>query len=282
MYTLLDSGDFRKLEQIGPYRLVRPSPQAVWRPRLGAKAWQDVNATYVRSAGGDGSWTLHSKLPDSWTITIDEQSFLIELTDFGHLGIFAEQRQNWQKLTRLARDKSKQGPCRVLNLFGYTGGATLAAAAGGAEVVHVDASKTSNAWARENAALRGLADRPIRWITEDVKKFVEREGRRGSTYHGIILDPPSFGRGAKNEVWKIESDLPPLLASLKDLLVQDFSFILLSAHSNGYTPIALKNMVHDMVAGTPGTFTAEEMTVPEAGGDRLLPSGASCLFERQS
>ena len=205
---------------------------------------------------------------------------MIKLTDFGHLGIFAEQRANWLKLAGITAKTGSAREFRILNLFGYTGGSTLATAAAGAHVTHVDASKTSNAWARDNAEIRGLADKPIRWLTEDVKKFIDREIRRGSCYHGIILDPPSYGRGNKNEVWKIETDLPPLLEKLASLLADDFAFVLLSAHSNGYTPLALENLVQDMVREARGHYEAAEMVIEEVGTGRKLPSGASCLFER--
>lgn len=284
MYHLLDSGNFQKLEQVGPYRLLRPSPQAVWLPRLPDSEWAKADASYIRNSGGDGQWIHRGKNQlTNWTIEIDAQKFHIKMTDFGHLGIFVEQRENWLKIRSILQKSVAIRPLRILNLFAYTGGASLAAAVPGTEIVHVDASKTSNAWARENAELRGLSQHPIRWITEDVKRFVEREERRGSRYHGIILDPPSFGRGNKNEVWKIESDLPILMANIRKLLADDFVFLLLSAHSNGYTPIALRNLAHDLVLNKfTGSFDESEMTVAEADGQRLLPSGASCLFESQS
>ncbi len=290
MYQLLDTGNFQKLEQVGPYRLVRPAAQAVWRPRLAPEAWAEVDASFTRFSGGDGKWTVKNrKLPESWHI--DAPPFgklVIRLTDFGHLGIFPEQHRNWQLLADAVRaHMARRGADKdlsVLNLFAYTGGSTLAAAGAGAQVVHVDASKTSVNWARENAEASALADRPLRWIVDDVQKFVAREVRRESQYHGIILDPPSYGRGPKGETWKIEEMLPPLLDDLKKILAPDFAFFLLSGHSAGYTPLALVNLLGAIVdvRAPDAEITAEEMTVPEAVSGRILPSGASCLYVRKT
>lgn len=288
-YQLLDSGTFQKLEQVGPYRLVRPAAQAVWRPRLPQAAWDEVDAVFTRFSGGDGKWTVKNrKMPESWRIAIPGiGELVIRLTDFGHLGIFPEQHDNWVRLAKLVESRKaalKGGELQVLNLFAYTGGSTIAAARGGAHVVHLDASKTSVGWGRENADASGLGDRPIRWIVDDVSKFVAREVRRGSKYHGIILDPPSFGRGPKGETWKIEEMLPPLLDDLKKLLADDYVFLLLSGHSAGYSPMALVNLIGDVVDLASGDHTAAEMTVFEAGARppaRLLPSGADCFFVRR-
>ena len=289
-YRLLDSGNFQKLEQVGPITLVRPAAQAVWRPRLSASAWQNADAIFTRFAGGDGKWSIKGKkLPAEWRLAVDGLGQLvIKLTDFGHLGIFPEQHANWRRLTRLVEERrgfvGEGREYQVLNLFAYTGGSTLAVARGGAQVVHLDASKTSVAWARENAEASALGDRPIRWIVDDVQKFVAREVRRESKYHGIILDPPSFGRGPKGETWKIEEMLPPLLDDLKKILADDFSFVLLSSHSEGYTPRALVNLLGGMVDLGKGDVEAEEMVVFESGpapdltGGRALPSGASAFF----
>lgn len=292
MYQLLDTGDFQKLEQVGPYRLVRPAAQAVWRPRLPASDWAQADATFTRFSGGDGKWNIRNrKLPESWRIDAPAiGQLVIRLTDFGHLGIFPEQHRNWGLLgdavkahkARIAPDAEVK-EISVLNLFAYTGGSTLAAARAGGSVVHVDASKTSVNWARENAEASGLGDRPVRWIVDDVQKFVGREVRRGSKYHGIILDPPSYGRGPKGETWKIEEMLPPLLDDLKAILAPDFAFFLLSGHSAGYTPLALVNLMGQILdtKATDAAIVAEEMTVAEAGSGRILPSGASCLYVRK-
>lgn len=283
-YQLLDTGDFQKLESIGPYRIVRPAAQAVWRPRLKESEWRAADATFTRFSGGDGKWERRNRqLPESWRLEIPEiGQLVIRLTDFGHLGIFPEQHRNWLRLAKLVEErKARLGADRefqVLNLFAYTGGSTLACAAGGAHVAHVDASKTSVAWARENAEASDLHERPIRWLVDDAQKFVAREVRRGSKYHGIILDPPSYGRGPKGETWKIEEMLPPLLDDLRKLLADDYVFFLLSSHSGGYTPLALTNLVSDVCRPEQGVFEASEMIVAESQSSRVLPSGASCLF----
>jgi len=305
-YKLLDCGNFMKLEQVGPWRIARPAAQAVWRPRLPEGEWRRVDASFERFKGGDGKWTVHNrKLPASWLLPCGPVTLNVKLTDFGHLGIFAEQDRNWPRLVDLveaAKDRVKPGADGVksfnaLNLFAYTGGSSLACARGGAHVVHVDASKTSVAWARENAEVSKLAEKPIRWIVDDVRKFVQREVRRGSKYHGIILDPPTYGRGVKGEIWQIEEHLPPLLDDLEQILADDFSFVMLCAHSTGYTPLALKNLVQDMLrprGNLKCDHFAEEMVIVETnngvsgggamiepGHERLLPSGAMCLTVRK-
>ena len=269
-YQLIDSGDFRKYERVGEFYLIRPATQAVWTPRQ--KNWSKVDAEFERFAGGDGKWTLHNKkLPESWKIKTKTHGFVIRLTDFGHLGIFPEQNQMWEKLHQFITQHNVKN---VLNLFAYTGGSTLAAATANAEVVHLDASKTSVNWARENMAECG-AELKIRWIVDDVTKFCEREVRRGNTYDGIILDPPSFGRGPNREAWQIEKHLVPLLDLLEKLKSKDFKFILLSAHSHGYTPCALENLLKDFDHSC--KFVSGEMTVNHTEDKRLLPSGAYCF-----
>jgi len=272
-YKLIDSGHFRKLEQVGPYRLIRPSAQAVWGVR-DPELWQQFDAEFVRFSGGNGEWKIKNKsLPKKWTIQTGLNQFVISLTDFGHLGIFPEQYSNWNKLHQIVKDNNSS--MKVLNLFAYTGGSTFACASGGAEVVHLDASKTSVNWARENAEASGLGEAKVRWIVDDVQKFVEREVRRGSQYHGMILDPPTYGRGSKNEVWDIEKHLTLLLDQLKKIKAKDFKFILLSSHSPGYTPIALKNLLLDFHKDL--RFYESEMLIEEVASKRSLPSGTSCL-----
>lgn len=281
-YRLLDSGNFEKLEQVGPFRMIRPSPQAVWKPSQ-PKLWGKVDATFRRFAGGDGKWTIENPaMRKPFTIEYGGLNLQIELTDFGHLGLFAEQIMNWQRIRNLSFDGSRDGSeFHVLNLFAYTGGSSLAAAQGGAHVAHVDASKTSVAWARTNADVNKLAEAPIRWLTDDVQKFVQREIRRNRLYKGIILDPPSFGRGTGGETWKIEENLIDLLEGLRSILHPEFSFFLLSSHSTGYTPIAMQNLLGSLLKGVKGRFIAEEMLVEEEGTGRALPSGASTWFIRE-
>lgn len=279
-YRLIDSGRFQKLEQIGHYRLIRPASGAVWQPALPESEWSQADATFERHKGGDGVWKFRTKSEDAaWLVQSGAVAMQLRCTDFGHLGVFAEQQANWRRLTQLAEVQRQilgRRP-RILNLFAYTGGSTLAAAQGGAEVVHVDASKTSVAWARENASVSGLDGHPIRWIVEDVRKFVAREERRNSLYEGVILDPPSFGRGSKGQIWKIETDMTELLQQIKPLLNEELSFVNLSSHSQGYTPIALKNLLIHILGQTDGNCFAEEMIVPSECG-RSLPSGATCFW----
>jgi len=282
-YQLLDSGNFRKLEQVGPFRLVRPSPSAVWEPALPEKEWKKFDAEFVRYSDGNGDWKVNNpEIKKPWAVKIQGITFQMKLTGFGHLGIFAEQEANWLQIREIIErtQPTKEKPFRVLNLFAYTGGSTLFAAAAGAEVVHLDASKTSVAWARENAELSGLKDCPVRWIVDDVQEFVEKEIRRGRTYHGIILDPPSYGRGQKNQVWKIEDHLTPLLKNLKKIMDADFGFMLLSSHSPGYTPVSLENQLKQICgAGLKAEFVSGEMVIHSEAG-MALPSGAYSLMKR--
>jgi 23S rRNA (cytosine1962-C5)-methyltransferase len=281
-YKVIDSGNFQKLEKVGPYTIVRPSLGAIWRPKQPQKAWDAADAIFRRKNDGTGKWQLAKKMPETWPVRVGNLRFNMKLTDFGHLGIFPEQHDYWAWIeSRVAEKTARQKDYSVLNLFAYTGGSTMAAAKGGAQVVHLDASKTSVAWAKENAELCGVGDRPIRWIVDDVKKFISREVRRKAQYDAIILDPPSYGRGKKGEVWKIEEDLPELLTELKMILKRNFDFLMLSAHTQGYTPIGLKNLVEDFF-GTDCGYQAREMTILEAQTQRELPHGAGIVVERKS
>lgn len=270
-YRLLDSGRESKLEQVGDCLLVRPAPQAVWSPILPEKRWDAADAVYIRSSTGGGNWDFHNQIPEQFNIGFRGLKFIIKPTGFGHLGLFPEQSDNWEWIAE--KIKTAGRPVSVLNMFAYTGGSTLAAANAGASVCHLDASKGVVDWARENAALSRLSDRPIRWIVDDVMKFIEKENRRGKSYDAIILDPPSFGRGAKGEVWKIENDLTKLLADCQKILTDKPLFILLSCHSPGFTPLVLQNLLAEMMKGEKGILSCGEMVIPEETG-RVLPSGA--------
>jgi 23S rRNA (cytosine1962-C5)-methyltransferase len=280
-YELIDSGNFRKLENVGPFRISRPAPSAVWEPSLSPNDWKkNLSAEFVRYETGNGEWKVFDDaIKKPWRIQIDDITFGLKLTGFGHLGLFPEQLKNWRAIRNLIAGRKEK--TRVLNLFAYTGGSTLFAAAAGAEIVHLDASKSSVTWARENAEASGLADRPIRWIVEDVQEFVQKELRRGKTYEGIILDPPSYGRGHKNQIWQIEDHLVPLLKDLKKLMSESPLFILLSSHSPGYTPISLENQLRQICAERGGTYLAQEMVIPDTTG-KFLPSGADCLWAAKS
>ncbi|MBW7886664.1 MAG: class I SAM-dependent methyltransferase, partial [Caldilineaceae bacterium] len=227
-YQLLDSGHMRKLERIGPYTLVRPSAQAVWEPALPDSAWKNVDGVYERDSGDDGGrWIFHRKIRREYDLLFGNLHFHIKLTNFGHLGLFPEQLQNWEWMRQLIRARMARTNNRnlyVLNLFAYTGGSTLASSQAGAHLVHVDAARGVVDWARKNAALSHLDERPIRWLVDDALKFLKREERRNNRYQGIILDPPTFGRGPKGEVFKIETDLLPLLETCRNVLADDALF----------------------------------------------------------
>ena len=272
-YRLLDSGHGRKLEQVGPFRLVRPASQALWPSSHPAEFWETAVACYQRGPSGSGNWSRKNHdLPATWTLTYCGLPLCIRPTDFGHLGFFAEHGPHWQWLREQIALAGR--PVRVLNAFAYTGGMTLAAAAGGAQVVHLDAAEGIVAWARENAQLARLADAPIRWIVDDVTKFLGREVRRGNRYDAIVLDPPSFGRGPKGEVWKLTRDLPPLLDLCRQVLSHSPVAVVLSTHTPGITPLVLENMLADVVGLERNRLCSTEMSIPQWGSPRGLPSGA--------
>ena len=274
-YQLLDAGDQLKLERLGPYRVIRQAAQAFWPKNLPPNIWREVDAVHHRSTSGGGHWEFLRKLPASWQIRCGELVFKVKLTDFGHIGLFPEQRENWSWI----RQQCGDGGPRVLNLFGYSGGSTLAAALAGAQVTHVDASKGVVTWARENLRLNGGEDLPVRWIVEDVAKYINREQTRGSTYQGLILDPPTYGRGPKGQTWRIETDLIPLLHGLKSLMERP-RFVLLSCHTPGYSPICLKNILYSVFGFPPVEMKAGEMVVPI--GESPLPSGTHVRWSSRS
>lgn len=242
-YELMDSGDGRKLERFGRHVLARPCSQALWRTSLPESEWARADASFDREDGN--RWHGRANLPKEWTIQTAGIRFRLGGTDFGHLGIFPEQRAQWRWIREIAGSASHR-PMRVLNLFAYSGGSTMAAALGGAEVCHLDASKGMVEWARSNAALNGLADKPIRWIVDDAHKFMKREQRRGRRYDAIILDPPTFGRGAGGEMYKIERDLKETLALAKSLLSERPLFVLFSSHTPGLSPIVASNILSQL------------------------------------
>lgn len=272
-YTLLDSGEEEKLEAFGPIILRRPSAQAVWGRKLAPAVWKNADATFSRE--GNLSWSAKSRLPEQWTIAVSGITFKLLPTDFGHLGIFPEQRRFWLWITEKLKSarSCRTTPLRLLNLFAYSGGVTMAAARAGAEVCHVDASKGMVDWARENAGLNRLDKAPVRWIVDDVTKFLMREMRRGATYDAIVLDPPTFGRGAKGELFKIERDLPPLLSLCRRLLSDTPLFVLLSCHTPGFSPLVMRHLLDQATKELFGTIDCGEMTL--TGGEDVyeLPSG---------
>lgn len=261
-YTLIDSGDEQKLERFGDVLLSRPSAQAVWRPQLPKAAWDKADATFSRLPSNQ--WKKSRHLPTSWVTSWQGIDFKIAPTDFGHVGLFPEHGLLWKWMgERIEKNDN------ILNLFAYTGGATLFLAKKGAKLCHVDASKGIITWARENAALNDLEKAPIRWIVDDVLKFLTREVRRGVTYEGILLDPPTFGRGNKGEVFKIERDLIPILDLCVQLLSKKARFLLLTCHTPGYTPLVLDHLLHQVLKK--GTISSGELIIPSTELD--LPSG---------
>ncbi|WP_293907153.1 class I SAM-dependent methyltransferase [Phenylobacterium sp.] len=269
-YALLDSGHGRKLERYGPYTVVRPEPQCLWSPRLGAEAWDGADAVFDPTDEEDaGRWRFgQPRPPESWPLAWGEVRFQGRFTAFRHLAFFPEQAANWAWLD--AQVRAADGQPRVLNLFGYTGVASLVMAAAGAAVTHVDASKKAVGWARENAALSGLAERPVRWITEDARKYVQREVRRGSTYEGIILDPPKYGRGPDGEVWRLFEDVPQLAGLCAQLLSENARFLVLNAYAERISGAALAGLLAEKLAGRAGRIEWGELDLVEARGDRAV------------
>ena len=284
-YEVLDSSEGEKLERWGRYILLRPDPQVIWNTEKRIPEWKKLNGHYHRSKSGGGQWEFRD-LPKEWTIqyTLDpkekgegELTFHLKPFAFKHTGLFPEQAVNWSWFYPMLKKRADSGrKPRVLNLFAYTGGATVAAAAAGAEVTHVDASKGMVTWAKENAVSSGLGDAPIRWLVDDCRKFVEREIRRGSRYDGIIMDPPSYGRGPKGELWKLEDLVFQLLQRSSELLSEYPVFFLINSYTTGLQPAVLSYMLHTAVLKErKGRVEAEEIGLPVSSNGLVLPCGAS-------
>lgn len=267
-YSLVDSGDQKKLEQFGDFLIARPCSQALWRPSLHRSRWDMADASFSRDRGN--AWERRTKLPDSWICQVEGMRFKIAPTDFGHLGIFPEHALLWKPMQMAIASRAQP---QVLNLFAYSGGATLAAALAGARVCHLDASKGMVTWARENAALNQLTLAPIRWIVDDVFRFLKRELKRGVRYDGIVLDPPSFGRGSQGEVFKIEKEIHDLLYLCRQLLSGDPLFLVFTTHTPGMTPIVMGHLLRQALRGMDGQIETGEMILSsEHGLD--IPSGS--------
>ena len=275
-YEVIDCSKGEKLERWGDYILVRPDPQVIWDTPRKEKGWHKMNAHYHRSKKGGGEWEFFD-LPQQWSIHYRNLTFQLKPFSFKHTGLFPEQAANWDWFSELIKKAGR--PVKVLNLFAYTGGATIAAAAAGASVTHVDASKGMVTWAKENAASSGLADAPIRWIVDDCVKFVEREIRRGNHYDAIIMDPPSYGRGPKGEIWKIEESIHPLVKLCAQLLVDRPLFFLINSYTTGLQPAVLSYLIGTELKRFPGKVTADEIGLPVSSNGPTLPCGASGRFE---
>ena len=274
---MLDTSGGEKLERWGKYLLIRPDPQVIWNSPKEHPGWKKRNGHYHRSSRGGGEWEFFH-LPEQWQIHYRELTFNLKPFSFKHTGLFPEQAVNWDWFTEKIRRAGR--PVKVLNLFAYTGGATLAAASAGAHVTHVDASKGMVAWAKENAAASGLADRPVRWLVDDCMKFVERELRRGNHYDGIIMDPPSYGRGPKGEIWKIEDAVYPLICQCEKLLSEDPLFFLVNSYTTGLAPAVLTYMISLALRDRGGHAEASEIGLPVASSGLVLPCGASGRWEK--
>lgn len=275
-YQLLDCGAGMKQERWGEYVLVRPDPQILW-PRQNRAAWKDWDGFYHRSASGGGEWEFRRKLPESWTVRYGALTFKIRPTNFKHTGLFPEQAANWDWFSAKIRDAGR--PVSVLNLFGYTGAATVAAAAAGASVCHVDAAKGMVEWCRENAALSGLAGAPVRYIVDDCRKFVQREIRRGRTYDAVIMDPPTYGRGGDGEMWKLEDDLWELLADCRKVLSERPLFFLVNAYTARLSPTVVANLLRELFTDSGGSITSGEVGLPVASDGKILPCGIHGRWE---
>lgn len=275
-YEVLDASKGEKLERWGKYILVRPDPQVIWDTPTSNPGWHKKNAHYHRSQKGGGQWQFFD-LPEQWSVHYRELTFNLKPFSFKHTGLFPEQAANWDWFHNKIKQSGR--PVKVLNLFAYTGGATLAAAAAGAAVTHVDASKGMVTWAKENAASSGLKDAPIRWIVDDCVKFVEREIRRGNHYDAIIMDPPSYGRGPKGEIWKIEEAIHPLIKLCTRLLTRQPLFFLVNSYTTGLAPAVLTYMLATELKPYRGVVASDELGLPVTDSGLILPCGASGRWE---
>ncbi len=278
-YEVIDTSKGEKLERWGKYILLRPDPQVLWDTPKKNPAWKHLNAHYHRSKKGGGEWEFFD-LPEQWSIHYRDLTFHLKPFSFKHTGLFPEQAANWDWFSDLIKNANR--PVKVLNLFAYTGGATCAAAKAGASVTHVDASKGMVTWAKENAQASGLADAPIRWIVDDCVKFVEREIRRGNHYDAIIMDPPSYGRGPKGEIWKIEEKIHPFIALCEKLLSDDPLFFLVNSYTTGLAPAVLTYLIStEVITKHGGTVTSDEIGLPVSSNGLILPCGAAGRWQQK-
>ena len=272
-YAVLDASGGEKLERWGDYLLVRPDPQVIWNTPKTDPGWKKPDARYARTTTGGGQWQQNA-LPERWQVRYKDLTFNVKPMNFKHTGVFPEQAANWDFIQKVVRGAGR--PCRVLNLFAYTGGATLAAAAAGAEVCHVDAAKGMVAWAKENAKSSGLAEKPVRWIVDDCAKFVEREIRRGKRYDAVIMDPPSYGRGPSGEIWKLEQDLYPFLQLVTGVLSDDPLFFIINSYTTGLAPSVLTYLLDTLVtARFGGGSESAELGLPVRDSGLVLPCGST-------
>ena len=279
-YRILDTSCGEKLESWGGVTLVRPDPQIIWRSPKRSDMWNKADGIYHRSDKGGGQWEFHKKLPQSWQISYGKLKFNIRPTGFKHTGLFPEQAVNWDLMADKIKNAGRQ--INVLNLFAYTGGATLACANAGASVAHVDASKGMVQWARENAQLSGLSDKPIRWLVDDCEKFVQREIRRGRSYDAVVMDPPSYGRGPGGEVWKLEDCIYDLVQTCAGVLSDKPLFFLLNSYTTGLSPSVMAYILKDVLCtGFGGNVTADEIGLPVEAAQSVLPCGSTAIWQSE-
>lgn len=277
-YAIIDAGGGNKLERWGNVTLLRPDPQAAWPMSADTEA---ADAYYIRSNTGGGRWEYRKTLPESWYVSYKDLRFLVRPTGFKHTGLFPEQAVNWDFMRGIVEPVVKSGkPFRALNLFAYTGGASCALAAAGAEVAHVDAAKGMVNWAKDNLAACGLSERPVRFLVDDAMKFVQREERRGRRYDGILMDPPSYGRGPNGEMWKIEEDLYPLVEACSRILSEDAGFFLINSYTTGLAPAVIGNILRVALKGRGGRVEVDEVGLPIARDSLVLPCGATGRWYR--
>ena len=279
-YELIDSGEGEKLERYGTQILSRPDPQAIW-PKADPAIWKSASAVFASpsSRGGKGGWKEIMELPESWPISFGGLGFNIRLSAFKHTGIFPEHKPSWEWMDGVILGEKKSRKISALNLFGYTGGATLAAAKAGAEVVHLDGSKVAVNWAKENAKISGLSDSPIRWIIDDAVSFVRREARRGNKYDGLVMDPPAYGHGPNGETWQIEDDLLKMLLLCREIMADEPLFIILNGYAAGYSAIGYANLIEEVFPFAKGEVERGEIGIRETARELILPSG---IFARWS
>ncbi len=276
-YELIDASAGNRLERWGDIILIRPDPQVIWNTPLKDPRWNKAHAVYHRSNKGGGYWETLRSVPDVWSINYKDLNFNLKPMGFKHTGLFPEQAVNWDLMSDIIKKQNR--PLKVLNLFAYTGGATVACLKAGAAVTHVDASKGMVGWAKENAARSGVADKPVRWLVDDCLKFVRREIKRGNKYDGIVMDPPSYGRGPGGEVWKLEQQIGELLQTTAQILSDDAVFFLLNSYTGGMSPTILNYMVKNFVRGRKsGNVTTDEIGLKVTDKDLVLPCGATTIW----
>jgi 23S rRNA (cytosine1962-C5)-methyltransferase len=279
-YELIDTSSGERLERWGGVMLIRPDPQIIWETPKKNPLWREADARYVRSATGGGHWESRKTVPPVWTIRRADLTFRLKMMGFKHTGLFPEQAVNWDFAVRKIRGAGR--PVKVLNLFGYTGAATLACLSAGAQVCHVDASRGMVTWARENAEASGLADRPVRWLVDDCEKFVRREQRRGSTYDAVVMDPPSYGRGPNGEVWKLEEQLYPLVEMCLPILSRDPLFFLLNSYTTGLSPAVMEYLLGVLVGRRfGGRVSSDEIGLPVTETGLVLPCGSTAIWQSE-